>query len=90
LAILEAMAAGVPVLVPSSGGAGALVDEGISGFHFQADDAASLGNRLIELMNSPAAQLNQVVRGGDQALRTRFAPSARSADYQHLIEEQFL
>jgi hypothetical protein len=26
------------------------VDEGISGFHFQADDAASLGNRLIELL----------------------------------------
>ena len=85
LAILEAMAAGVPVLVPSSGGAASLVTEGRSGFHFASDDADSLAARLQELTQAPAHLLNAIVAGGDEALATRFSPAARIDDYRHLI-----
>jgi len=88
LAILEAMAARVPVLVPSTGGAASLVSEGQSGFHFQTDDADSLAARLKELRETPAAVLNQMVAGGEQALATRFSPAARIDDYRRLIEEE--
>jgi glycosyltransferase involved in cell wall biosynthesis len=88
LAILEAMAAGVPVLVPSSGGASSLVTEGRSGFHFQANDADSLASKLRELAAAPASLLNGIVAGGHEALATRFSPGARIADYQRLIQEQ--
>jgi glycosyltransferase involved in cell wall biosynthesis len=88
LVVLEAMAAGVPVLVPSSGGASSLVAEGSSGFHFQADDPDSLAARLRELAQAPAELLNAVVAGGDQALATRFSPVARVDDYRRLIEEE--
>jgi glycosyltransferase involved in cell wall biosynthesis len=88
LAILEAMAAGVPVLVPSSGGAAELVAEGRSGFHFTADNADSLATRLKELIEAPANVLNAIVAGGDETLATRFSPAARIADYRRLIEEE--
>ncbi len=87
LAILEAMAAGVPVLVPSTGGASSLVSEGSSGFHFEADDPASLAASLKSLTQAPAELLNAIVAGGHHALATRFAPVARIDDYRRLIEE---
>jgi glycosyltransferase involved in cell wall biosynthesis len=88
LAILEAMAAGVPVLVPSSGGASEIVTEGRSGFHFRADDPDSLAARLQELMHAPADLLNAIVAGGDEAVAGRFSPAARIEDYRRLIEEE--
>jgi glycosyltransferase involved in cell wall biosynthesis len=87
LAILEAMAAGVPVLVPDSGGAALLVEEGVSGGHFRADDAEALAAHLRELAIAPAALLNGWVAGGDRALATRFSQAERLADYERLLAE---
>jgi glycosyltransferase involved in cell wall biosynthesis len=89
LAILEAMGAGVPVLAPDTGGAASLIDEGVSGFHFRANDAADLAARLRLLCSLAPEQLNAIVAGGDRALATRFAASERIADYQRLIRQQF-
>lgn len=89
LSLLEAMAARVPVLTPDTGGAAALVEEGVSGFHFRANDAAALAARLRELRVAPAEQLNAVVAGGMLALTTRFAETERIADYQQLLTAQF-
>jgi glycosyltransferase involved in cell wall biosynthesis len=85
LAILEAMAAGVPVLVPNRGGAGALIEDGVSGLHFRADDATDLARQLLELRQAEAARLNQLVAGADQQLATRFAAAPRIADYRQLL-----
>ena len=82
LTILEAMAAGVPVLVPDSGGAGSVVQNGISGFRFRSNDADSLGGRLVELTQTPAECLNRIVAGGREALVSRFSAEARLADYR--------
>ncbi len=87
LAILEAMAADLPVLVANSGGAGALIDDGISGFHFRANDAGDLGRRLQELTDAPPALLNRVVSGGRRALESRFSAAARIQDYRELLRE---
>lgn len=88
LAILEAMAAGAPVLAPDTGGAAALVEESVSGFHFRANDAADLAQRLRSLRLLPADRLNAVVAGGKHALTTRFAATERMADYQRLLTTQ--
>ena len=88
LAILEAMNAGVPVLVPSSGGASEIVDDGRSGFHFTAGDPDALATRLRELTQAPCDLLNAIVSGGDETLASRFSPTARIADYRRLIEEE--
>jgi glycosyltransferase involved in cell wall biosynthesis len=49
MAMLEALAAGVPVLASDSGGARDLVREGESGWLFRSGDAADLARRLGEL-----------------------------------------
>lgn len=87
LAILEAMAAGVPVLAPDSGGAGLLVEEGVSGGRFRADDAGALAARLWELHQAAPEVLNRWVAGGDRALATRFSQRERLADYASLLAE---
>ena len=86
LAILEAMAAGIPVLVPDSGGAGSLVEEGVSGLRFRADDADDLARRLATLQTADAQTLNRLVAGGDRQLSTRFSAAARIADYRRLFK----
>lgn len=85
LAILEAMAAGVPVLAPDAGGAGALVEDGISGFHFRANDASDLSAKLRALRARPPQCLNDVVRAADQLLCGRFSAGARLEDYGRLL-----
>jgi glycosyltransferase involved in cell wall biosynthesis len=87
LAILESMAADVPVLVPDRGGAGALVDEGVTGFHFRANDACDLQHRLRELSVAPPVLLNLVAEGGRRALGSRFSAAARIEDYRGLLSE---
>ena len=85
LAILEAMVADVPVLVAEGGGAGALIEEGVSGFHFPSDDASALARRLLELRVMPDARLNAAVAGGRRSLAGRFSATARTQDYRRLL-----
>jgi glycosyltransferase involved in cell wall biosynthesis len=90
LAIIEAMAANVPVLVPDTGGAGALVEEGVSGFQFAANWPESLAARLHDLRQAPASLLNSVVSGARQSLASRFSAAARTADYRQLLHGEQL
>lgn len=85
LAIIEAMAANVPVLVPDSGGAGSLVEEGVSGFRFAANSSDSLAGRLVSLINTPANVLNEIAAQARQVVVTRFSSSVRANDYRLLL-----
>jgi glycosyltransferase involved in cell wall biosynthesis len=76
LGILEAMAAHVPVLVPDSGGAGALVADGETGFRFRANDARSLADRcsrsiVIHPISSIASSPPPVARWRRDSRRSR-------------------
>jgi glycosyltransferase involved in cell wall biosynthesis len=90
LVILEAMAARVPVLVPNQGGAASLVEDGISGFVYRANDAEHLAHRLAELRNAEPALLNRVAENAARQLETRFSAEAARARYRRLFapEEQ--
>ncbi len=87
LAILEGMAAGVPVMVPDQGGASGLLKPGHSGFHFRADDIDDLAMALLKLRNTPAEVLNAVVQAADQRLQTCYSSSACLENYQKLYAE---
>lgn len=85
LAILEAMAARVPVLVPDRGGSATLVEPGVSGFRFKGNDADHLADRLQSLITLPAADLNRIAEAGRLRVRSHYSSSARLDDYRHLI-----
>jgi glycosyltransferase involved in cell wall biosynthesis len=63
--LLQAMAAGVPVVSASSGGAEEMVVDGLTGFSVQPGDEQALAQRLLLLL-------------GDDALRRRMGEAARS------------
>lgn len=84
LVLLEAFAAGVPVLVPNSGGAGDLVRHGISGWHFSANDAVSLGQQLVALSSASGALLNGLALGGRRALAQGHDPQRQARHYARL------
>ena len=87
LAILEAMAAYVPVLLPNEGGAAGLVVSGLSGLHFQANDAHDLARQLTALQSADADDLNQLAENGHQRLLTQYSSSTRLNDYRTLFEQ---
>ncbi len=85
LAVLEAMAAGVPVLVPDRGGAAGLVEEGVSGFHFRANDADDLAAVLQRLRQMPMAELNAIAMAADRRLHDCYSSAAGLVKYRNLI-----
>lgn len=54
--LMEAMAAGLPVLASRKGGVPELVEDGANGFLFAAGDAGALADRLSVLIADPAAR----------------------------------
>jgi len=81
LVLLEAFAAGVPVLVPNSGGTGDLVRHGVNGWHFSANDARALGQCLLAMARLPASRLNVLVQGGRRALAEEHDPLRQARRY---------
>jgi glycosyltransferase involved in cell wall biosynthesis len=88
LVLLEAFAAGVPVLVPNSGGAGDIVQDGVNGWHFTANDAVALGQRLLALQNASADQLNAMAAGGRHSLTHDYNPGVQAARYAALAQRK--
>jgi glycosyltransferase involved in cell wall biosynthesis len=86
LAVLEAMAADLPVLTPHTGGAAALIEDGVSGLHFRANDPQALVLKLRELLNADPAFLNRLVAGARHAVETRFSAHQGIENYHHLIQ----
>lgn len=86
LVLLEAFAAGVPVLVPNSGGAGDIVQHGVNGWHFSANDAVALGQRLQMLTVAPSWQLEAMATRGREVLQRRHAPTSQAQHYAKLLQ----
>ena len=87
LAILEAMAAQVPLLLPNQGGAAGLIEAGLSGLYFQANDAHDLARQLSYLQSASADELNKLADNAHHRLLKQFSSSARLNDYRTLFEE---
>jgi phosphatidylinositol alpha 1,6-mannosyltransferase len=54
--VLEAMASGLPVIVPNAGGVKDIVQDGINGLVFNAGDCTELKNTIIGLINNESSR----------------------------------
>jgi D-inositol-3-phosphate glycosyltransferase len=64
---LEAMACGTPVVASEVGGLAFLVKDGVTGFHFQAEDPEGLSERLIALIENKDLRENMSKQAADVA-----------------------
>jgi len=80
-AILEAMAAGRPVVASSVGGNGELVQEGTTGLLFPSDDEGALASCLLRLVQDGGLR-NSLGAEGRRVAASRFglAPMARTME----------
>jgi glycosyltransferase involved in cell wall biosynthesis len=69
--LLEAMAAGKPVIAPKVGGIPHYVQDGVTGLLFEREDVADLARQLRRLLASPDLQA-QLGRKGMEVARTRY------------------
>ncbi len=71
LAIVEAMAAGVPVVASNAGGPGEIIEQGKSGLLIQPGDTAALEEGLRSLLKDPAAR-ERMARAAQARVKERF------------------
>jgi glycosyltransferase involved in cell wall biosynthesis/peptidoglycan/xylan/chitin deacetylase (PgdA/CDA1 family) len=83
LALLEAMAAGLPVVASAVGGVPEVVEDGVSGRLVPADDRDSLRASLDDLLQD-SRQRARLGRSARARVRERFSLSSMAASYREL------
>ena len=86
--VLEAYAAGIPVVATDVGGTGEIIDDRVTGFLVRPGDPAALARRIIELAGSPELRQDMGERGRS-LVRTHFS-FARQANQYHELFVGFL
>lgn len=85
LAILEGFLARLVVVVPDTGGSSGLVEDGVSGMHFVANDASDLARVLHEVRIYGPEAIQKLAEAGHATLGTRFSPLVGARRYQEAL-----
>jgi sugar transferase (PEP-CTERM/EpsH1 system associated) len=83
LALLEAMAAGVPVIATAVGGVPEVVEDGVSGVLVPADDVTALAGAIDQIVADPSRR-RDLAQNGRTRVVDRFSLSAMAAAYREL------
>jgi glycosyltransferase involved in cell wall biosynthesis len=87
LVIIEAFAARIPVLCPDQGGTACLVQDGVNGFLFRANDPRHLAARILELRQADPQLLNRVVARAAEDLATKYSADTSLGRYRELFSQ---
>lgn len=83
--LLEAMAAGVPVVAASVGGIPEVIDNGISGYLVAPGDPIALAHRLGDALNDESHRIG-IGKKGRQVVEERFSTRVQGEAYQEVFE----
>jgi glycosyltransferase involved in cell wall biosynthesis len=84
--VLEASAAGVPVLATNVGGTGEIIRDGVSGFLVPPSRPPVMAERILALANDVARRA-EMGHAGRERVRRHFTFESQSAAYQRLIDD---
>jgi glycosyltransferase involved in cell wall biosynthesis len=84
--VLEAFAAGVPVVSTAVGGTPEVVEDGVSGFLVPAGDADALAGRIGDALQSED-RLRDMGMQGRQRVHDHFTFAAQARQYRRLFQE---
>jgi len=83
--VLEAFAAGVPVVATAVGGTPEAVQEGVNGYLVQPGDATALAKRIADMLSNPAGRREMGVRG-QKDVRQSFSFAQQGREYGQLFK----
>ena len=86
LAIVEAMAAGLPIVATASEGALEIIENGVSGKLVPADDPEALAKTINELLDDPL-ECSRLSRNAQRAARERFSLMRMAHDTARVYRE---
>lgn len=86
LAIVEAMAAGLPIVATKSEGALEIIENGFSGKLVPADDPEALAQAINELLDDPL-ECSRLSRNAQHAARERFSLMRMAHDIERVYRE---
>lgn len=86
LAIVEAMAAGLPVVAAASEGATEIIEDGVSGRLVPVDDPAALAQAIDDLLDNPLER-SRLGRNALLAARERFSLARMASDTEQVYRE---
>ena len=86
VSLIEAMAAGVPVVATAVGGVPDVVADGETGYLVEAGDAEGLAEAITELLRNPE-RAEAMGRAGREAVYPRFAAQTLFTNIEHLYTE---
>jgi glycosyltransferase involved in cell wall biosynthesis len=84
--VLEASAAGVPVVATAVGGTGEIIKDGVTGYLVPPAQALTMAERLLRLANDADAR-KQMGEAARERVRRKFSFESQSQSYQRLIDE---
>jgi glycosyltransferase involved in cell wall biosynthesis len=83
--VLEALAAGVPVVATAVGGTPEVIEEGVQGYLVPPGDPTSLADRILRLLDSDSIRRTMGERGR-QRVREKFSFAEMATRYQQLFD----
>jgi glycosyltransferase involved in cell wall biosynthesis len=84
--VLEAFAAGVPVVATAVGGTPEVVEEGVSGYLVPAGDAETMAERICQALSHPD-DLPDMGRKGRLCVQEKFGFATQAELYRELFEQ---
>ena len=83
--VLEAYAAGAPVVATAVGGTPEIIEDGVSGYLVESGDSAALAGRIARML-SDDAQRRAMGLHGQKVVKERFSFSSQMREYERLFD----
>jgi glycosyltransferase involved in cell wall biosynthesis len=83
--VLEAFAAGVPVVATAVGGTPEAVQDGVNGYLVESGDSRTLAARIVDMIADPARR-KEMAASGQRYVRQEFSFARQAKDYRQLFE----
>jgi glycosyltransferase involved in cell wall biosynthesis len=85
LVVVEAMAAGLPVIAASPGGPAEVIEDGVTGLLYQAGDVEGLASALRRLAGDP--KLREKLGGAAKVRAAEFSPAMNAANMRKVYRQ---
>ena len=84
--LIEAMAAGLPVVAPAAGGPREIVEDGVTGLLYPPGDAGAAAAQVLRLLRDPE-EARRMGRAGRARARERFSEAEQVDRFEALLAE---